>query len=428
MSIVIYIHNRDLRRPDNRGLEAAAAWAKEHGARVAPVFIFTPAQVGGRAPIRSPKSVACMIQGLAELADSYSGRLGFYYGDTLDVLKGIAKEVDVGAIFTCADYTPYALARESTIGNWCSGAGIHFQPVDDIYLHAPGSVLNKSGKPFQKFTPFYEFAKGKAVDRPRAAVRGPFVSQPIRNSYSVSLDQAVAKMGKDFLEGAEARAYKGGRVEGLRLLAHLPRNYADIHDMLPEKTSGLSVHNHYGTVSIREVYLKAHTVGGKHMDAFIRQLYWRDFYGHVMAAFESLYGVSAYDFQTGARYESLSAEKVRVLKAWTEGKTGVPLVDAGMRQMNETGFMHNRARLVVASWLIKDKGIWWRHGERYFAERLLDYDFTQNMLNWCWVASVLPFSQAPFRRHDPERIAERLDPEGVYVRRWLGDEGEDGEE
>ena len=424
--VVLYIHNRDLRRPDNRGLEAAVAWAKAHGARVSPVFIFTPAQVGGRAPIRSPKSVACMLHGLAELEDSYSGHLGFYYGDTLDVLKGIAKEGNVEAIFTCADYTPYAKARESTIGNWCSSAGIHFQSVDDIYLHAPGSVLNKAGKPFQKFTPFYEASRAKAVDRPRPAVRGPFVSQPIRNSYSVSLDQAVAKMGKSFLDGSEVRAYKGGRVEGLRLLAHLPRNYADIHDMLPEKTSGLSVHNHYGTVSIREVYWKAHGPGapGKRMEAFIRQLYWRDFYGHVMAAFESLYGVSAYDFQTGTRYESLSAEKGQVLKAWKEGKTGVPLVDAAMRQMNETGFMHNRARLVVASWLIKDKGIWWRHGERYFAERLLDYDFTQNMLNWCWVASVLPFSQAPFRRHDPERIAERLDPEGVYVRRWLGEEGE----
>jgi deoxyribodipyrimidine photo-lyase len=428
MSIVIYIHNRDLRRPDNRGLEAAAAWAKAHGARIAPVFIFTPAQVGARAPIRSPKSVACMLHGLVELEKSYNGTLGFYYGDTLAVLKEIAKEGNVGAIFTCADYTPYARARESTIGNWCAGAGIHFQPVDDIYLHAPGKVLNKAGKPFQKFTPFYEKAILRMVDHPRPAVRGPFVSQPIKNSYSVSLDQAIGKMGKGFLDESEGRAYKGGRAEGLKLISKIPENYADIHDMLPEKTSGLSVHNHYGTVSIREVYWKTWPGLGagsrKHVDAFIRQLYWRDFYGHVMAAFESLYGVSAYDFQTGARYESLSASDAAVLKAWKEGKTGVPLVDAAMRQMNETGFMHNRARLVVASWLIKDKGIWWRHGERYFAERLLDYDFTQNMLNWCWVASVLPFSQAPFRRHDPERIAERLDPEGVYVRRWLGDREE----
>ena len=90
-----------------------------------------------------------------------------------------------------------------------------------------------------------------------------------------------------------------------------------------------------------------------------------------------------------------------------------------MRQLNETGFMHNRARLVVASWLVKDMGIWWRWGERYFAERLLDYDFSQNFGNWCWVASVLPLSQAPFRRHDPETTAERLDKDGVYVGRWL---------
>ena len=135
--------------------------------------------------------------------------------------------------------------------------------------------------------------------------------------------------------------------------------------------------------------------------------------------FEDLYGVGAYEFQTGAKYESLSAAKAKVLKAWKEGKTGVPLVDAAMRQMNETGFMHNRARLVAASWLVKDMGIWWRWGERYFAERLLDYDFSQNFGNWCWVASVLPFSQAPFRRHDPETTAERLDKDGIYVRHWL---------
>ena len=427
-SIVLYIHNRDLRRPDNRGLEAAAAWAKEHSARVAPVYIFTPAQVGPRSPIRSAKSVTCMLHGLAELDDSSSGCLGFYYGDTLTILKEIAKGVAVAAIFTCADYTPFALARESTIGNWCSGAGIHFQAVDDIYLHAPGSVLNKAGKPFQKFTPFYDAARIKEVERPRPAVRGPFVKQPLTNSYSVSLEGAAEKMGAKFLEEGEDVAYMGGRSNALKQLARIPRNYAQIHDMLPEHTSGLSVHNHYGAVSIREVYWKAKSfatgAAADDMAAFIRQLYWRDFYGHVMAAFEDLYGVSAYDFQTGARYESLSAEKAAVLKAWKEGKTGVPLVDAGMRQMNETGFMHNRARLVVSSWLIKDQGIWWRHGERYFAERLLDYDFTQNMLNWCWVASVLPFSQAPFRRHDPERIAERLDPEGVYVKRWLGEEKE----
>ena len=423
MKVVIYIHNRDLRRADNNGLAAAAAYAKEHGAQVAPVFIFAPVQVGARAPIRSPKSVACMLHGLAELEASYGDAFGFYWGATVDVLKEIAKEHDVAAIFTCADYTPFAKQRESTIGDWCKGTGIHFQPVHDIYLHAPGTILNKAGKPFQKFTPFYEAARVKAVEKPRPAVRGPFIKQSLNSiPYSVSLEGAAEKMGAAFLKDGEDLAYMGGRSNALKLLARLPRNYADIHDMLPERTSGLSVHNHYGTVSIREVYWKAKNIGGVHMDAFIRQLFWRDFYGHVMAAFEELYGVDAFAFQTGARYESLSAEKAAVLKAWKEGKTGVPLVDAAMHQMNETGFMHNRARLVVSSWLIKDQGIWWRHGERYFAERLLDYDFTQNMMNWCWVASVLPFSQAPFRRHDPERIAERLDPEGVYVRRWLGEE------
>jgi deoxyribodipyrimidine photo-lyase len=358
-----------------------------------------------------------MLQSLRELADAYKGlgtRLHFYYGSTVDVLKKIP---GVGALFQTADYTPYAKKRTAEIQKWAHSAAIHYEPVHDLYLNAPGSILNKGGRPYQKFTPYYNAALKKHVEKPGGIARGPYVSSrasALHTGASVSLDAAVPA---DRLAGSEGRAYVGGRAEGLELLKKIPRNYEAIHDMLAEKTSGLSVHHHYGTIGVRESYAACENV------AFRRQLYWRDFYGQIVAFFEELYGVGAYEFQTGARYESLSAEKARILKAWKAGRTGVPLVDAGMRQMNETGFMHNRARLAVASWLVKDMGIWWRWGERYFAERLLDYDFTQNFGNWCWVASVLPFSQAPFRRHDPTRIAERLDPDGVYVERWLGEEG-----
>ena len=152
-------------------------------------------------------------------------------------------------------------------------------------------------------------------------------------------------------------------------------------------------------------------------EAFRRQLYWRDFYGQIMAFFEELYGVDPWAFQAPKGWRS---ERERtVFEAWSRGETGVPLVDAGIRQMLRTGFMHNRARLVVASWLVKDMGVQWRWGERFFAQHLVDYDPAQNMMNWIWIASVLPFASAPFRRHDPERSAAKHDPDGVYRRTWL---------
>jgi deoxyribodipyrimidine photo-lyase len=220
--------------------------------------------------------------------------------------------------------------------------------------------------------------------------------------------------------------YCGGRTEALKLLRNLPHKYDEIHDVLKESTSGLSVHHHYGTISVRESWWRAEELirqGHTGLEAFQRQLYWRDFYGQIVAFFEDLYRTDAYEYQKEwsewDRYsDTTKREKREIFRKWCAGETGVPLVDAGMRQMNTTGFMHNRARLVCASWLIKDMGIHWRWGERYFAERLLDYDFSQNFGNWSWVASVLPYSQAPFRRHDPVTIAKRLDPKGEYIARW----------
>jgi deoxyribodipyrimidine photo-lyase len=135
-----------------------------------------------------------------------------------------------------------------------------------------------------------------------------------------------------------------------------------------------------------------------------------------MATFEDLYGVTAYEFQKPTSWRKGEQE---VFEAWSKGQTGVPMIDAAMHQLLRTGFMHNRARMVVASWLIKDKGVHWRWGERFFAKHLVDYDPAQNMMNWIWIASVLPFASAPFRRHDPERYAERFDKTGAYREKWL---------
>jgi deoxyribodipyrimidine photo-lyase len=136
-----------------------------------------------------------------------------------------------------------------------------------------------------------------------------------------------------------------------------------------------------------------------------------------MADFIGLYGVEPYEFEKDG--PALSDAKRKVWRNWCNGTTGIPIIDAAMNQLLRTGFMHNRMRMLVASWLVKDQGIHWRLGERFFAEHLVDYDATQNMMNWANVASRLPFGAASFRRLDPERQAERFDREGVYVKSWL---------
>jgi len=179
--------------------------------------------------------------------------------------------------------------------------------------------------------------------------------------------------------------------------------------------SGLSVHHHNGTVSMRESWW-----AGQGIPAFQRQLLWRDFYGHLVAAWDLLYGEKYGGLHSWliAR-PSLSIRKAAQFEAWCRGETGIPLVDAAMRQLNETGFMHNRGRLVVASVLGRDWGIPWQWGAGYFAEKLADYDYVQNTMNWLHVVEHFPFSQAPFRRHDPLRTAARLDPREEYISQWV---------
>jgi deoxyribodipyrimidine photo-lyase len=177
-------------------------------------------------------------------------------------------------------------------------------------------------------------------------------------------------------------------------------------------------------VSIRESY----AVGRRHsnLTEFVRQLYWRDFYGQICWAFEGLYGESPYAFQGKGPWKADAAAQAKFAK-WSAGRTGQPIVDAGIKQLLATGYMHNRVRLVVASYLVKDLKVYWRWGEAFFAQHLVDYDLAQNFGNWCWVSSVLPFSQPPFRRFDPERTAEAIDPDGAYRAKWLGSDATQSE-
>jgi deoxyribodipyrimidine photo-lyase len=400
---VVFLFHRDLRLVDHGGLERAAHVAKDLGAEIVPLFVFTPTQVTHN-PYKSTPAIQFMCDSLRELEAAVKvagGTMRFAYGDTVEVLKGIAH---LAAVLETRDYTPFAKKREAAIAAFAQANGLLYEAVDDVYLTAPGTVRTGSGRTFQKFTPFYEVARHRPVPRPRPAAKVPWAGRIVLE-HGVTL----AAMQKRLVH-RNPNIQPGGRSEGLRRFAAIATDYEAAHDDLARESPQLSAHHHFGTVSIRESFWASNNV------AYKRQLYWRDFYGHLMADFEGLYGVGPWEFQPPPAWRKGERD---VLESWERGETGVALVDAGIRQMLATGFMHNRARMVVASWLVKDMGVHWRWGERFFAQHLVDYDPAQNMMNWISVASALPFGSPPFRRHDPEASAKRLDKKGVYRERWM---------
>jgi deoxyribodipyrimidine photo-lyase len=420
MPHILFLFHRDFRLSDHKSLEfIQKELLKTHkDAKIIPLFFFTPEQVSSENKYRSLNSIQFMIQSLMELNAEFrkeGARLYCFYGSNLECIQHIYTllQGDIQAFVETKDYTPFAKKREGDFRKWCMMNSIEYHNPEDIYLTNPGTITNASGRPFQKFTPFWEAARRKPVEKPVGKASLPWFKRQTAFPKEIHL----VGMRKRLIPVENRNIHvRGGRSEGLRLLDSLPKKYDTERDIPSKQTSNLSAHNHFGTVSIREVFWAGRKTK---IEEFLRQLYWRDFYGQIMDSFESLYGEEPFAFMK----EPSSGWKTdrSTLEKWKQGKTGFPLVDAGMRQLNETGYIHNRARLVCASWLAKDMKIHWRWGEQYFAQKLVDYDVTQNMMNWIWVSSVLPFASAPFRRLDPEVQAKQFDALGIYRATWLGE-------
>ncbi len=428
--MIIFIFHRDLRLQDNKGLNEAIKLAKKTGDKILPTFIFTPEQVTDKNKYKSTASIKFMLESLEDLdreLRAVNSQLFCFFGEPAVVLEKLSTAVVATAICENLDYTPYAKQRSSDIQKLCKEKQLEYIGINDIYLNDPGTVLNKSGRPFQKFTPFYEKAVRQQIEEPTKVSTSILKSLLIAGSSAAARSLAafttLAAQRSKLLSAADEKKQlqqKGGRQEALKILKALPTILADYDtrkDTPSQDTSYLSAHNHFGTVSIREVYWTAKKAAKKDSPAFIRQLFWRDFYGNIIDAFEDLYGVSPYKFMEKAG-PGWKEDRVTFNK-WTRGETGFPLVDAGMKQLVATGYIPNRVRLVCASYLAKELKINWRWGERWFAQHLVDYDFAQNFCNWIWVASVLPFASAPFRRLDPEIQLKKADPSGEYVEKWI---------
>jgi deoxyribodipyrimidine photo-lyase len=398
---------RDLRVHDHAALRAAL----DRGEGVVPVFCFDDRLLHGRHA--SGPRTQFLLECLADL----DSRLGvvFRHGPPERELVEVAREARARSMQFTADSGPFAQRRIGRVVRALREAGVEslghpgLHAVDDL-----DEIRTQAGKPYTVFSPFHR----SWLDAPRRAVIGrprSLGSLPsrVRKGRLPSLSAlGLSESVPDALPGGET----AGRERLARFLADGVGAYTDNHDALGEdRTSRLSPYLHFGCLSPREVEDRLPRGAGP--DAFRRQLCWRDFYHHVLLHFPRN---ARSEFQDRYRGSIAWSYAERRFEAWCSGSTGYPLVDAGMRQLRREGWMHNRARLVVGSFLTKDLGIDWRWGERHFMRWLIDGDEANNNGNWQWIASVGVDPQPAYRRiYNPARHQERFDPRGDYVRRYV---------
>ena len=405
----LFIFRRDLRIVDNNGLNLL----NERCKNIFTIFIFTPEQVGSGNKYKSDNSVQFMIESLEDLASQISkagGHLYTFYGHNDKIVADCIKAFDINVVCFNLDITPYAKERDEKIIKLCEHMKTYVIYDYDYYLHQPGTIVNGSKEPYQKFTPFYQTCLKKKVELPAGPRKIHFKRSEAHIPGKISLDSALKKfVGK---ENPHILVH-GGRPEAVKTLKTALRtqtHYSTTHNDLDKQTTQLSAYLKFGCISIREAYKALH---GKR--DIIRQLIWRDFYANILYSFPHVLGHAMKQKYNKVHWH----HNTNWFKAWCNGETGYPVVDAGMRQLNETGYMHNRARLIVASFLTKTLLIDWREGEKYFASKLTDYDPASNNGNWQWVASTGADSQPYFRIFNPWEQAKNFDPDCEYIKKWV---------
>lgn len=404
----VMLFRRDLRTYDNTALEAAFVKSEQ----VLPCFIFDPRQIGEQNRYRSLPALQFMLRSLLDLQEQITashGQLFFYTGNPIIILAELIKKYQVEAVFVNADYTPFSRERDAQIDIWCRNNTVAFESYADLLLINPETYLTKTETPYRIFTPFFKAAQKNSVARPTKQPKSFNFFQD-KNTCNAQLPAHAPDLLSFNLEE------QAGRTNGLKIINNLTifKNYKKTRDYPAYKTTELSAHNKFGTVSIREVYWAIHEqLGADH--ALIRALYWRDFFTYIGYHFPRVFG-RAYR----AEFEHIPWQNNKELfEKWCSGKTGFPIVDAGMRQLNQTGFMHNRIRLITASFLVKDLRINWLWGERYFAQKLVDYDPALNNGNWQWVASTGTDAMPYFRVFNPWLQQKKYDRNCEYIKQWV---------
>ncbi|MFE0434243.1 cryptochrome/photolyase family protein [Streptomyces nigra] len=409
MSVSVVLFTSDLRLHDHPPLRAALDGTDA----TVPLFVRDTAvdAAGFAAPNRLAFLADCLRDLDAGLRER-GGRLVLRRGDLVDQVCRVVTEADADEVHMASDVSAHARRREERLRRALEAEGVRLHVHDTVTTAvAPGAVTPASSDHFAVFTPYLRRWADHRMRDPLGAPR------------AVRVPDGVASEplpGRSALSGLSEGLAAGGEKEGRRRLTAWLRDgvaaYADRHDDLAgDATSRLSPHLHFGTLSPVELVHRARRAGGAGAEAFVRQLAWRDFHRQVLAARPA---AAAADYRTRGDRWRPEREAERDIAAWREGRTGYPIVDAAMRQLRHEGWMHNRGRLLTASFLAKTLYVDWRVGARHFLDLLVDGDLANNQLNWQWVAGTGTDTR-PNRVLNPVLQAKRYDPEGRYVRRWV---------
>jgi len=407
---------RDLRDYDHSALYHAL----KNSEQVFCIFVFD-AEILNQLEDKADRRVEFIWESLKELKTTFQaqgGDLIVEYGIAKEIVVKQAQELGAEAVFSNRDYEPNAIARDANVAQKLAKFNIDFHQFKDQVLFEKDEVLTQQGKPYGVFTP-YKNAHLKKLD------------DYFLKAYPVDrYIQHLAKYEADAMPSLEEIGFKATNLNQMKLPTGMSgalklfedfkqriSQYQDARNFPAVKgPSYLSVHLRFGTISIRHLARTAKNTVGAGAETWLNELIWRDFYFQILHHHPKVAQGQTYKVEFNALP---FPNNQTIFQAWCDGKTGYPLVDAAMRQLNQTGYMHNRLRMVVASFLVKDLLIDWRWGERYFAQKLIDFDLSANNGGWQWAASTGCDAQPWFRIFNPITQSEKFDGAGKFIRKYV---------
>ena len=401
--ISIFWFRRDLRLKDNHGLYQAL----ESGKKVLPIFIFDE-DILDLLENKSDKRVDFIVQALQTLNSFLKSKnkgIKIFKGKPLEIYKKLTENYEIEAVYCNEDYEPYAIKRDQEIADFLASKNINFHQFKDQVIFHKDEIVKADKKPYTVYTPY---SKLWLNEFQKIDLQGFPSEKKLDNLLDIPFEEfKIEDIGFQKTDLA---------FEVPEADLHIIKTYEETRNFPAVKgTTQLGVHLRFGTISVR----KLAKIAKENNLTFLKELIWREFFMQILYHFPK---VVNHSFKS--KYDAIPWENnPEFLEKWKAGKTGFPIVDAGMRELNATGFMHNRVRMITASFLIKHLLTDWRIGEAYFAEKLMDYDLSANNGNWQWCASSGCDAAPYFRIFNPDEQQKKFDPDFKYIKKWIPEFG-----
>ncbi len=398
--ITVFWFRRDLRLHDNHGLFEALKNSNE----VLPVFIFDKT-ILNKLSVKKDKRVSFIHQTIKKINDELlkvGSSLMVLNDEPINAFKTISESFTIKDVFANHDYEPYAIDRDLKIKEWLKAKNISFHTFKDQVIFEKGEVMKPDGNPYTIFTPYSKIWKRKLAEEKIK----PFASENLLSNLIKTKPFHFPTLHEIGFENSEDEFSPIIIDSNLISNYHLTRNLPAVNG-----TSKLSIHLRFGTVSVRKLAKVALELN----EQWLNELIWREFFMMILFHFPYVVNKSFKKKYEHIKWRNNETE----FKKWCDGETGYPIVDAGMRELNQTGLMHNRVRMVVASFLTKHLLIDWLWGEAYFAEKLLDYELSSNNGNWQWAAGCGCDAAPYFRIFNPSEQTKKFDTDMLYIKKWI---------